>query len=134
MPTVDVLDRNWFYDPDIRAQMNLAVGPSGLLFILRHLIPHQTEMFEIFRLDETKTKWVHTKSLDDGMLFLGLNTLMWLSSDNFKECKGNSIYFTDDDVTDLKYLDDRVEDSSIFYLEDASFGSIYGNDRKVAMI
>ncbi|KAK1283235.1 hypothetical protein QJS10_CPB21g01394 [Acorus calamus] len=130
MPTVNVIDRDWFCVPDMRTQVHLAVGPSGLLFILRHLIPHQTEMFKIFRLDETETKWVRTKSLDDGMLFVGLNTSTWLPSGNFKECKGNSIYFTDD-VTNLLYLDDQFKDSGVFYLEDMSFGSIYGDDMKV---
>ncbi|KAK1321418.1 hypothetical protein QJS10_CPA03g01115 [Acorus calamus] len=89
----------------------------------------QTGGFKVFELDETTTKWNETKSLGDGMLFLGLNASMWLPSSNFKECKGNSIYFTDDSSYNIRHPILR-EDSGIFHLEDGSFGSIYGDGMK----
>ncbi|KAK1324866.1 hypothetical protein QJS10_CPA01g01969 [Acorus calamus] len=102
--------------------MHLAAGPSGPLLVVRHMKKNvfETERFELFELDGTLKKWVETKSLDEGMLFLGWNTSIWLSSSSgLKECKGNSIYFID-----------MNKDLGIFYLEDGSFGSIWGLDEK----
>ncbi|KAK1272133.1 F-box protein SKIP23 [Acorus gramineus] len=99
----------------------LVAGPSGPLLVVRHLKNlWETRGFELFRLDGTLKKWVETKSLDEGLLFLGRNTSFWLSSSNLKECKGNSIYFMD-----------KYRDLGIFYLEDGSFGSICGLDEKL---
>ncbi|KAK1271767.1 hypothetical protein QJS04_geneDACA006001 [Acorus gramineus] len=121
-------------------RMYLAAGPSGLLFIVRQMkrsrycsqgrnVKLQTGGFKVFELDETTTKWNETKSLGDGMLFLGLNESMWLPSSNFKECKGNCIYFTDDSSYNIRRPILR-EDSGIFHLEDGRFGSFYGDSTK----
>ncbi|KAK1259114.1 hypothetical protein QJS04_geneDACA021430 [Acorus gramineus] len=122
---------------DLGDQMYLAEGPSGLLFTVRHLlhwvhdVAYVTLGFETFRFDETVKKWVKTDSLGDGMLFLGQNTSMWVSCSDFKKCRGNCIYFTDD------YMDDSTsnlasvgmgEDSGVFHLDDESFGSIYDDE------
>ncbi|KAK1271772.1 hypothetical protein QJS04_geneDACA006008 [Acorus gramineus] len=101
--------------------MYLVAGPSGPLLVVRHLKNvSERRRFELFELDGALKKWVETKSLDEGMLFLGNNTSIWLSSSNLKGCKGNSIYFMDHN------RDGVVEDLGIFYLEDGSFGSICG--------
>ncbi|KAK1272136.1 hypothetical protein QJS04_geneDACA005994 [Acorus gramineus] len=118
--------------------MYLAAGPSGLLFILKHYkhlfrcphSRHQTIGFRVFKLDETGTNWVETKNLDDGILFLGMNSSVWVSSTNFKECKGNSIYFAYDDKFCLAYKNGRPGDSGVFHLEDRSFSSVFDNDFK----
>ncbi|KAK1271769.1 putative F-box protein [Acorus gramineus] len=105
--------------------MYLAGCPSGPLLVVRHMKNvYETRRFELFEPDSKMKKWVKTKSLDDGMLFLGMNTAIWLSSSSLKECKGNSIYFMD------RNRDGVVEDLGIFYLEDGSFGSICGLDEK----
>ncbi|KAK1280438.1 hypothetical protein QJS04_geneDACA002821 [Acorus gramineus] len=123
----------------LRTRKYLVAGPSGLLFILRHYKysfrcvyerRHLTFEFRVFKLDEMGTQWVETKSLDDGVLFLGMNSSIWVSSRNFKECKGNSIYFTDDDRFDSVYEDGRGGDSGVFHMEDRSFTSLCDNDLK----
>ncbi|KAK1271764.1 hypothetical protein QJS04_geneDACA006002 [Acorus gramineus] len=94
----------------------LVAGPSGPLLVVRHMKNmSETRRFELFELDGTLKKWVETKSLDEGMLFLGMNTSIWVSSSNLKGCKGNSIYF-------MHYNTNL----GIFYLEDGSFGSMCG--------
>ena len=53
-------------------------------------------MFEIFKLDFVDNdQWVDVKSLGDRVLFLGGNHSMSVSTNDFPECKRNSIYFTD---------------------------------------
>ncbi|KAK1271766.1 hypothetical protein QJS04_geneDACA006000 [Acorus gramineus] len=117
--------------------MYLAEGPSGLLFTVRHLlhwfdeVAYMTVGFETFRLDETAKKWVEINSLGDGMLFLGLNTSMWVSCGDFKNCRGNSIYFTDDNMeesTSSFFSLGMGEDSDVFHLDDMSFGSIHDDE------
>ncbi|KAK1268509.1 F-box protein [Acorus gramineus] len=137
-------------DLNLGSELHLAAtggGPSGLVVVLRLLknlntdqnIPYRlTVGFKLFKLDETETKWVETTSLDNnggdgnGMLFLGLNNSMWLSSRDFIKgfCQGNSVYFTDDDRFNSTYYVDLGGESGVFHLEDGSFGSIYGNDLK----
>ncbi|KAK1291315.1 F-box protein [Acorus calamus] len=130
-------------DRDLAIRLHIAVGgPSGLVVVLRLLkflkiekIPYDlTVGFKLFKLDETETKWVVTKSLDDdghGMVFLGSNNSVWLSSGDFKGlCKGNSIYFTDDDRFNSVYYAGLGGESGVFHLEDGSFRSIYDNDLK----
>ncbi|KAK1321478.1 hypothetical protein QJS10_CPA03g01377 [Acorus calamus] len=134
-------------------RMYLAAGPSGLLFIARQKqfstyewqgmdVQLQTGGFRIFEFDETMTKWKERESLGDGMLFLGLNASMWLSSSNFQQCKGNSIYFTDDSSYNNTFcysfeknktcLPTLGLDSGVFQLQDRSFDSIiYGHDMKL---
>ncbi|KAK1321412.1 hypothetical protein QJS10_CPA03g01122 [Acorus calamus] len=101
--------------------MYLVAGPSGPLLVVRHLKNvSERRRFELFELDGALEKWVETKSLDEGMLFLGKSASIWLSTSNLKGHKGNSIYFMDHN------RDGVVEDLGIFYLEDGSFGSICG--------
>ncbi|KAK1272134.1 hypothetical protein QJS04_geneDACA005992 [Acorus gramineus] len=103
----------------------LGAGPSGPLLVAKHMKACEVRPFELFELDRTLKKWVETKSLDEGMFFLGMNTLIWLSSSNLKGCKGNSIYF-------IYYnMNDRRKDLCIFNLEDGSFGTICGIDEKL---
>ncbi|KAK1276682.1 hypothetical protein QJS04_geneDACA011664 [Acorus gramineus] len=63
--------------------------------------------------------WARTQSLRGGMLFLGMNTSMWLAnSQGWQGCKEDSMYFTDDYYgwhifRPLNYVDEPV----VFYLE-----------------
>ncbi|KAK1271773.1 hypothetical protein QJS04_geneDACA006009 [Acorus gramineus] len=114
------------------SQMYFAAGPSGLLIIVRdlkHVDEGEMVGFKVYKLDETERRWVETNSLDDGMLFLGLNTSMWFSSSNFHECRGNSIYFTDEHIN-YDGLLGWGGDSGIFHLKDGSFHSIYDDYMK----
>ncbi|KAK1308284.1 hypothetical protein QJS10_CPA09g00725 [Acorus calamus] len=120
MMVVDAPDGflHWMHMVGKGNYMHLAAGPSGPLLVLCHLKNNsfETERFQLFVLDDTLKKWVETRSLDEGMLFLGWNTAIWLSSSSgLKENKGNSIYFIDEN-----------KDLGIFYLEDGAFGSVSG--------
>ncbi|KAK1324865.1 hypothetical protein QJS10_CPA01g01968 [Acorus calamus] len=120
MMVVDAPDGflHWMHMMGKGNYMHLAAGPSGPLLVLCHLKNNsfETERFQLFVLDGTLKKWVETKSLDEGMLFLGWNTAIWLSSSSgLKESKGNSIYFIDEN-----------KDLGIFYLDDGTFGSVSG--------
>ncbi|XP_059437047.1 F-box protein At2g26160-like [Corylus avellana] len=76
-----------------------------------------TEGFEVFVLDG-KPKWVETKSLGDGALFLGEKTSIYVSASDFPGCQPNSIYFTDRQ-NDTCFASNY--DMSIFNLGDGSF-------------
>ncbi|KAK1270867.1 hypothetical protein QJS04_geneDACA006018 [Acorus gramineus] len=106
--------------------LHLVAGPSAPMLVVRHMKnEHETTWFEVFRVDGTLKKWVKTKSLDEGMLFLGMDNSIWFSSSNLKGCKGNSIYFIDHDIYFL------VDYLRIFYLEEGSFGVIGEIDRDI---
>ncbi|PIA56427.1 hypothetical protein AQUCO_00700627v1 [Aquilegia coerulea] len=52
--------------------------------------------FDVFKLDRVAVKWIKMDTLHGHVLFLGDNSSYSLSALDFKECKPNSIYFTDD--------------------------------------
>ncbi|XP_077219027.1 F-box protein SKIP23-like [Tasmannia lanceolata] len=83
---------------------------------------YRTVMFYVFQLDQNTRKWIKVQSLDDRMLFLGYNCSFSLSANDFPQCKGNCIYFTDDneDAT-------RCVDNGVFNLEDGSVRPCYPN-------
>ncbi|KAK9269307.1 hypothetical protein L1049_001078 [Liquidambar formosana] len=53
--------------------------------------------FEIFKLDLSMKKWSEVKSLGDEALFLGHNGSISVSTRYSKACRGNCIYFLNDD-------------------------------------
>ncbi|KAK1287205.1 hypothetical protein QJS10_CPB19g00502 [Acorus calamus] len=68
-------------------------------------------MFEVFELDEGGMTWARTCSLRGGMLFLGMNTSMWLAnSHGWQECKKDSKFFKDDNFGVFR-LEDGVTES-----------------------
>ncbi|EEF34009.1 conserved hypothetical protein [Ricinus communis] len=55
-------------------------------------------MFHVYRLDSSEQNWVEVESLNNQVLFLGMNHSMSLSAQDFSGCDRNSIYFTDDNL------------------------------------
>ncbi|KAK1281251.1 hypothetical protein QJS04_geneDACA002819 [Acorus gramineus] len=122
---------------NIHERIYLAESPSGLLLIARRIgrtADSITRGFRIFRLHEGATQWLEVCNLDNGMLFLGLNTSFWLSASDFKEGEENSIYFTDDVIAEYCIMEQELDpgnDSGVFHLEDQSFSSICDDDMKL---
>ncbi|XP_077219028.1 F-box protein SKIP23-like [Tasmannia lanceolata] len=83
---------------------------------------YKTVMFNVFQLDQNTRKWIKAESLDDQMLFLGYNSSMSLSANDFSQCKGNCIYFTDDNEDASGCLDNGV-----FDMKDVSVKPCYPN-------
>ncbi|XP_077219442.1 F-box protein SKIP23-like [Tasmannia lanceolata] len=83
---------------------------------------YRTDMLLVFQLDQNTRKWIKLESLDDRMLFLGYNCSMSLSTHDFPQCKGNCIYFTDDNEDATGCLDNGV-----FDMEDGSVKPFYPN-------
>ncbi|CAI9117004.1 OLC1v1018311C1 [Oldenlandia corymbosa var. corymbosa] len=82
----------------------------------------ETRKFRVCRLDSGGNKWERVMDLGDIALFVGGSSSLALSSTDFPAgCKGNRIYFTDDD--DCVYEDHTGggdHDLGIFSLEDGS--------------
>ncbi|KAJ9186394.1 hypothetical protein P3X46_001971 [Hevea brasiliensis] len=57
---------------------------------------YQTRRFIIYKLDVSKSIWLELDGLDDTIFFLGWNCSHSISALDYKNCKGNFIYFTDD--------------------------------------
>lgn len=81
---------------------------------------YETHEFRVFKLDLSGSKWERVMSLGDTMLFLGENSSLALVASDFRECKGNRIYFTDD-FSELDYSGfPGNHDLGIFNLEDGT--------------
>lgn len=72
----------------------------------------KTVNFEVYKLDEEWGKWVMVKNLGDRVFILGNDCSFSVSGREFARCKGNCIYFTDEN------------DIGVFCLEDRSRGKI----------
>ncbi|KAM7488409.1 hypothetical protein LguiB_025893 [Lonicera macranthoides] len=83
--------------------------------------PYQTLDFKVKKLDFKHKEWLEVRSLGDRALFLGGNHAVSLSAKEHRECKENSIYFTDNywDRMDEDYLYGG-HDMGVFSLEDGS--------------
>ncbi|KAK6914200.1 Domain unknown function DUF295 [Dillenia turbinata] len=60
------------------------------------ICPYKTVGFGVYKLEFGWKKWVKVESLGDGVVFVGMSESMWVSASEFRECKRNCIYFTDD--------------------------------------
>ncbi|KDP36858.1 hypothetical protein JCGZ_08149 [Jatropha curcas] len=88
-----------------------------------HLI-YRTMRFEVSRLEWGGPRWARMRSLGDKALFIGENTSLSLSANDFFGCMGNCIYYTDD-YSDTNYDDHFGEhDLGIFKLWDGSIESL----------
>lgn len=70
-----------------------------LLGRYRKVIPdyeYRTDRFEVYKLDVNGGSWLKVESLGDKILFLGWNSSLSISAQNYTNCKGNCIYFADD--------------------------------------
>lgn len=87
----------------------------------------KTVKFLVFRFDWNGKKWESMTSLDDKVLFLGENASLALKASNYRGCKGNRIYFTDD-YSGANY--DSIasiagdHDVGVYNLEDGSIESL----------
>ncbi|KAA8526986.1 hypothetical protein F0562_008785 [Nyssa sinensis] len=94
-----------------------------------------TVRFDVYKLHRQQNKWSYIKSIGDRALFLGINHSLSLSSKDFPELRGNSIYFTDDDLDELRTEETSIGglDLGIFNLEDNSVKPYYprGNLQKI---
>ncbi|KAE7995280.1 hypothetical protein FH972_000098 [Carpinus fangiana] len=79
---------------------------------------YSKEGFKVLVLDGNP-KWVETKSLGGGALFLGEKTSTYVSASDFPGCQPNSIYFTD--RQHYTCFASNNYDMNIFNLEDGSF-------------
>lgn len=59
---------------------------------------YETFSFVAYKLEREESKWSDVESLGDKMLFLGWNCSHSVSALDFNKCKGDCIYFTDDNL------------------------------------
>ncbi|KAJ7005733.1 hypothetical protein D5086_004135 [Populus alba] len=59
---------------------------------------YETFSFVAYKLEREESKWSEVESLGDKMLFLGWNCSHSVSALDFNRCKGDCIYFTDDNL------------------------------------
>ncbi|CAK7346102.1 unnamed protein product [Dovyalis caffra] len=81
---------------------------------------YETFRFVAYKLETGESKWSEVESLEDKMLFLGWNCSHSVSALDFKKCKGDCIYFTDDNFlvcSDFKW---EGHDFGIFDFHDGS--------------
>ncbi|KAK3014287.1 hypothetical protein RJ639_008010 [Escallonia herrerae] len=81
---------------------------------------YNTFRFKVYKFLSSKRKWVRVASIGNYALFLGMNSSFSLSAADFPACRGDCIYFTDDDagpVDDLR----GGHDMGIFSLKNKTF-------------
>jgi len=59
---------------------------------------YETFSFVAYKLEREESKWSDVECLGDKMLFLGWNCSHSVSALDFNKCKGDCIYFTDDNL------------------------------------
>ncbi|KAM3757735.1 hypothetical protein ACB098_02G212000 [Castanea mollissima] len=72
----------------------------------------KTVKFEVHKLDQEWGRWIMVKNLGDQVFILGNDCSFSVSATEFSGCKGNSIYFTDEN------------DIGVFYFENQKIGKI----------
>ncbi|PWA78741.1 hypothetical protein CTI12_AA214360 [Artemisia annua] len=81
---------------------------------------YKTTEFRVFKLVVGGAMWESVGKLDDWALFLGENSSMAFRACDFKGCKGNSIYFTDD-YSEWNYDGGNADhDLGVYDFEDGS--------------
>ncbi|KAL8092861.1 putative F-box protein At1g44080 [Apium graveolens] len=100
-----------------------------------HLVlPYKTKNFYVYKLDNELKKWEKIDSLEDGILFVGLNESMSLSAVSNEGCPGGCIYFTDDNWDHINIHEHDLyggHDMGIFNLRDKSVKEIFQVRRMV---
>ncbi|KAI4345956.1 hypothetical protein L6164_013039 [Bauhinia variegata] len=83
------------------------------------IYPYRTKYFSVCKLNFFRRKWEKVKCLKDQVLFVGSNESASLSAQDFSECDGNSVYFSDDRWEEMN-LDDLYggHDFGVFSLGD----------------
>ncbi|EYU17546.1 hypothetical protein ABFS82_03G076700 [Erythranthe guttata] len=91
----------------ISGDMQYLVDAMGDLLLVSRYLDFEIDMeryfevcktvkFRVFKFDWNSQKWEGIDSLDDKVLFLGGNSSFSVVASDYKGCKGNRIYFTDD--------------------------------------
>ncbi|KAK4539464.1 hypothetical protein RGQ29_031912 [Quercus rubra] len=78
----------------------------------RYRLCPKTVNIEVYKLDQEWGCWVMVKNLGDQVFFLGKDSSFSVSATEFSGCKGNCIYFTDEN------------DIGVFYFENQKTGKI----------
>ena len=91
-----IFDRGRRFDHDLR----------------RYRVCPKTVNFEVYKLDQEWGRWVMVKNLGDRVFFLGKDSSFSVLATEFSKCKGNCIYFTDEN------------DIGVFYFENQKTGKI----------
>jgi hypothetical protein len=75
----------------------------------RYLVCPRTVDFKVYKLDQECGNWVMVQSLGDRVFFLGNDCSFSVSAREFGGgCKGNCIYFSDENDIGVFYLEDHV--------------------------
>ncbi|RYR18381.1 hypothetical protein HN51_037405 [Arachis hypogaea] len=108
----------------------IGCADGSLLMVVRHLHnlmqqdnqrSYETIKFDIYELKKNANTWSRVTSLGNYVLIIGFNASVQMLADDFSNCKGNQIFFTDNFVID-QTSDDVVyyHNIGIFNLEDQS--------------
>ena len=95
-----VVDR--FFDRERRFDQDLR----------RYRLCPKTVNIEVHKLDQEWGRWAMVKNLGDQVFFLGKDSSFSVSATEFSGCKGNCVYFTDEN------------DIGVFYFENQKTGKI----------
>ncbi|MED6119639.1 hypothetical protein PIB30_013271 [Stylosanthes scabra] len=107
--------------------LNYLIGcdDGSLLMLIRHFHAigrayYETIKFDVYKLNKNEKVWSRIYNLGNYVLVVGLNSSVQIFASNFLNCKGNTIYFTDNPLA-LQSLDIPCHhDIGIFNLEDGS--------------
>ncbi|GLT57087.1 hypothetical protein SLA2020_300860 [Shorea laevis] len=91
-------------------------------------IPYKTKLFQVYKLDFDRKKWMKAESLGDYSLFLGGNNeSAIISTTDSSTCKANSVYFTDHRWSRRIYGNETIggHGMGIYSMEDGSIEEIY---------
>lgn len=78
------------------------------------------KVYKLELLDEEEGRWIEVKSLGDQAFFLAMDCSFSVSAQELAGCKGNCIYFTDQNDLNLALREVTRPESSVFNLEDHS--------------
>lgn len=73
----------------------------------RYRLCPKTVNIKVCKLDEEWGRWALVKNLGDQVFFLGKDSSFSVSATEFSGCKGNCVYFTDDNDIGVSYLEDQ---------------------------
>ncbi|KAK9715029.1 hypothetical protein RND81_06G137900 [Saponaria officinalis] len=120
-----------------RTPTYLAESSKGKLFMIRRIKElgdyywHNTLKFEVYRLKddiENSTEMEQVDSLDGDTLFVGDGKSVCVAAGDFRNCKPNSVYFTDDGFILPTFYGEvhwGPRDTGVFCLEDDSIKPHY---------
>lgn len=124
-----VVDRYFEQEPNKQEDSGVDFPLSFLVFGLRgrrerfeSRDPKAVE-FKVYKLDlldEEGGRWIEVKSLGDQAFFLAMDCSFSVLAQEVAGCKGNCIYFTDQNDLNLALREVTRPESSVFNLEDHS--------------